>query len=94
MSSSDKQSPDVLERVRADEILDVDAAIAKGAAVLVRLCDLRLEGDDAFEATGGSRWSRSSSRTVHKRWFAAIRRNYGTARNPERKARADGVSRR
>ena len=46
----DEQAPDVLERVTADELLDVDAAIAKRAAVLVGLRDLRLERDDAFEA--------------------------------------------
>ena len=45
----DEQPPDVLERVAADELLDVDAAVAERAAVLVRLGDLRLERDDAFE---------------------------------------------
>ena len=45
----DEQPPDVLERVAADELLDVDAAIAERAAVLVRLGDLRLERDHAFE---------------------------------------------
>ena len=46
----DEQAPDVLERVAADELLDVDAAIAERAAVPVRLGDLRLERDDALEA--------------------------------------------
>ena len=36
--------------VRADELLDVDAAVAERAAVAVGLGDLRLEGDDALEA--------------------------------------------
>jgi hypothetical protein len=33
----------------ADELLDVDAAIAKNAALAIRLGDLRLDGDDALE---------------------------------------------
>src|SRR2546422_989673 len=45
----DEQPPDVLERVPADEILDVDPAVAERAAVLVGLGDLRLEGDHALE---------------------------------------------
>ena len=32
-----------------DELLDVDAAIAEGAALAVGLGDLGLDGDDAFE---------------------------------------------
>ena len=46
----DQQRPDVAERDVADQVLDVDAAVAQGAAVLVRLGDLGLERDDAFEA--------------------------------------------
>ena len=46
----DQQAPDVAEADVADELLDVDAAVAEGAALLVRLGDLRLEGDDALEA--------------------------------------------
>src|SRR5206468_503666 len=46
----DEQPPDLLERVLADQLLDVDAAIAKGASLLVRLRDLGLERDDAFES--------------------------------------------
>jgi hypothetical protein len=34
----------------ADELLDVDAAIAENAAFAVGLGDLGLDGDDAFEA--------------------------------------------
>ena len=52
----DEQPPDVLERVAADELLDVDAAIAERAAVLVRLGDLRLERDDAFEPRAEIWW--------------------------------------
>ena len=45
----DEQAPDLLVRVVADELLDVDAAIAERPALAVGLGDLRLEGDDAFE---------------------------------------------
>ena len=45
----DEQAPDLLVRVLADELLDVDAAIAERAALPVGLGDLRLEGDDALE---------------------------------------------
>ena len=45
----DEQPPDVLVRVRPDELLDVDAAVAQGAALAVGLGDLGLDGDDAFE---------------------------------------------
>ena len=46
----DQQRPDVAEGDLADEVLDVDAAVAQRAAVLVGFGDLGLEGDDAFEA--------------------------------------------
>ena len=46
----DEQAPDLLEGHRADEVLDVDAAVAQRAALLVGLGDLGREGDDAFEA--------------------------------------------
>ena len=46
----DQQRPDVAEGHLADEVLDVDAAVAEGTAVLVRFGDLGLEGDDAFQA--------------------------------------------
>ena len=45
----DQQAPDLLERVAADELLDVDAAVAKRRALPVGLGDLRLEGDHALE---------------------------------------------
>ncbi len=46
----DEQAPDLLERDAADELLDVDAAVAQRAALAVGLCDLGGEGDDALEA--------------------------------------------
>jgi hypothetical protein len=45
----DHQTPDVLVRVATDQRLDVDAAVAERSPVAVRLHDLRLDGDDAFE---------------------------------------------
>ena len=45
----DEQAPDRLVRVVADELLDVDPAIAERAAFAVGLGDLRLDGDDALE---------------------------------------------
>ena len=46
----DEQAPDVAEGHLADEVLDVDAAVAQRAALLVGLGDLGLEGDDALES--------------------------------------------
>src|SRR5947208_2734620 len=46
----DEQAPDALVADRADEVLDVDAAIAQRPALPVGLGDLRREGDDAFES--------------------------------------------
>jgi hypothetical protein len=45
----DELPPHLLERVAADELLDVDAAIAQRPAFLVGFGDRRLEGDDALE---------------------------------------------
>ena len=45
-----EQSPDLLEGAAADELLDVDAAVAERPALAIGLRDLRLEGDDAFQA--------------------------------------------
>ena len=42
----DEQAPDVAVVVVADEVFDVDAAVAQRAAFAVGLGDLRLEGDD------------------------------------------------
>ena len=44
-----EQAPNVLEGDAAHELLDVDPPVAEGPALLVRLRDLGLEGDDAFE---------------------------------------------
>ena len=46
----DQQAPHVAVADPADEVLDVDAAVAQRGAFLVRLGDLALEGDDAFQA--------------------------------------------
>jgi hypothetical protein len=46
----DQQRPHVAERDLAGQVLDIDAAIAQGTAVLVRLGDFCLEGDDAFQS--------------------------------------------
>ena len=46
----DEQAPDLLEGHLADELLDVDAAVAQRAALAVGLGDLGGEGDDALEA--------------------------------------------
>src|SRR5215218_3034482 len=45
-----EEAPDLLVVVRADELLDVDAAVAERAALAVGLGDLGLEGDDALES--------------------------------------------
>ena len=45
----DEKTPDVLVWDVADELLDVDAAVAELPALAVGLGDLRLDGDDAFE---------------------------------------------
>jgi hypothetical protein len=45
-----QECPDVAEGDLPDEVLDVDASIAQCAAFLVRLGDLGLERDHAFEA--------------------------------------------
>jgi hypothetical protein len=44
-----EQAPDLLERHRANKVLDVHSAVAKGAALLVGLGNLGRKGDDAFE---------------------------------------------
>ena len=51
----DDEAPDLLERDGAGELLDVDAPVPERRALLVRLGDLRLEGDDALEAQVGGR---------------------------------------
>ena len=76
----DEQAPDVLERVAADELLDVDAAIAKGATVLVGFGDLGLERDDAFE-TGAE----ITRRGAHRREPYRMRRR----RRPSCEGRRD-----
>ena len=46
----DEQAPDLLVGHAADELLDVDAAVAQRAALPVGLGDLGGEGDDALQA--------------------------------------------
>ncbi len=46
----DQQAPDLLVGDHADQVLDVDAAVAQRATLFVGLGDLGGEGDDAFEA--------------------------------------------
>ncbi len=46
----DEQAPDVAEGHVADQVLDVDAPVPQGAALLVGFGDLRLERDDSFES--------------------------------------------
>src|SRR3954470_19863814 len=46
----DEQAPDLLVGHAADELLDVDAAVAQRAALAVGLGDLGGEGDDALQA--------------------------------------------
>jgi hypothetical protein len=46
----DQQAPHLLVGDRADEVLDVDAAVAQRAPRFVRLRYLGGEGDDAFQA--------------------------------------------
>jgi len=45
----DEQAPDLRVGDPAHEVLDVDAAVAQGAAVAVGLGDLGRERDDALE---------------------------------------------
>ena len=45
-----QQAPHLLVGDRADQVLDVDAAVAQRATLFVGLGDLGGEGDDAFEA--------------------------------------------
>ena len=45
-----EQAPDLLVGDFADQVLDVDAAVAQRAAGFVGLGDLGREGDDAFQA--------------------------------------------
>ena len=90
----DEQAPDVLERIAADELFDVDAAIAEVAAVFVGLGDLRLERDDAFEAgaeVAGRLIGRERyTRCIERRWPTDVypgRRRDGAPRHPHSRRR-------
>ena len=63
----DEQAPDLLERDAADELLDVDPAVAEGGAFLVRLGDLGVEGDDPLEPVVRPRSCRRMVQTVAPR---------------------------
>ncbi len=71
----DQQPPHLLERRLADELLDVDAAVAQRAALAIGLGDLGGEGDDTLEAgldlahaaTLAARWRRAFSTFPHAR---------------------------
>ena len=58
---------------RADQLLDVDAAVAQGAALAVGLGDLRREGDHALEPGLGPRSSHQPTRRASRR--APVRRS-------------------
>ncbi len=88
----DEQPPDLLERDDADEVLDVDAAVAQSATVAIGLGDLGLEGNDPLEAwfelahhsprsspTGrhGTLPDRSASPVAYARGEAAARQHGG-----------------
>ena len=86
----DEQPPDVLVRVVADELLDVDAAVAERAALAVGLGDLRLDGDDALEpwlevvhvAANLPERPDCTSARVRRRWPTASRSSPATAPAP------------
>ena len=67
----DEQAPDVAEGDVADQVLDVDAAVAQGAALLVRFGDLRLERDDSFEP-GYEVGHQAAPRDVCDRWCRGV----------------------
>ena len=46
----DEQAPDISVGDATDEVLDINSAIAQGAAVAIGFCDLGLEGDDALKS--------------------------------------------
>ena len=77
----DQQRPHVAERdLPVDQILDVDAAVAQRAAVLVRLGDLGGEGDDALESftkSSGAPQSWADSRTRPQPLYRSV-----TSREP------------
>lgn len=62
-----EQAPDVAEGDVTDEVLDVDAPVAQGAALLVRFGDLGLECDDSLEP-GYEVGHQAAPREVSDRW--------------------------
>src|SRR5579862_4543747 len=80
----DEKAPDVLERDIADELLDVDAAIAQRAAFAVGLGDLRLDGDDTCKAGNEFVHAGTSSNSISlptPRSFAARTTSAAAARS-------------
>jgi hypothetical protein len=57
----------------ADQILDVDAPVPQGAALLVRFGDLRLESYDSFEP-GYEVGHQAAPHDVCDRWFVGCAR--------------------
>jgi hypothetical protein len=43
-----EQSPNISKADATDEIVDIDAPVAKGAALFIGFGDRRFKGDDAF----------------------------------------------
>ena len=62
----DEQAPDLLEGNRADQALDVYAAVAKSAARFVWLGNLGRERDHSLQA-GSDRFGRSGLRAGRRR---------------------------
>ena len=61
----DQQPPHLLERHPADDLLDVDTAVAQCGAFLVGLGDLGLEGDHALQCRGGRLGLAASGMSAH-----------------------------
>ncbi len=88
----DEQSPHVLERDPADQLLDVDAPVAERAALLVGLGDLGREGDHALQPgldfAHGTQPTHRDPRAAHSAGSAAERivcaQRHGRPRLPPR----------
>ena len=84
----DEQAPHLLERHVADEVLDVDPAVAQRAALPVGLGDLRRERDHALEARwtsaiGIPRFARARRRRLLE--ARGVRKRYGGGQAPRRR---------
>ena len=65
----DQQRPDVAEAHPADQVLDVDAAVAQRPAVPVRLGDLGAEGDVPLQAGAEAGRRRGYARSADTDWL-------------------------